>query len=162
LAGCYPGDLDPEEAASKLGGLLRCGVTHVVNLMEEPEHDFFGRWFADYRPALEQLAAQQNRRVTCLRRAIPDMMVPPPDEMRATLDFLDATIQSGGVVYLHCLAGKGRTGTVVGCHLVRHGLTGEQALARLHDLTSHRADVFWPTPQTTLQRDFVLHWRETP
>lgn len=158
LAGCYPGDIDPDEATSRLGGLLRCGVTHVVNLMEEHEHDFFGRLFADYHLALEQLAAQQARPIACLRRAIPDMAVPSPDKMRLTLDFLDATIQAGGVVYVHCLAGKGRTGTVMGCYLVRHGLTGDQALARLQDLTLHRADAFWPTPQTTLQREFVRNW----
>ncbi len=160
LAGCYPGDLDPDEAASKLSGLLRCGVTHVVNLMEEHEHDFFGRLFADYRPALEHLAAQRGRRVTCLRRGIPDMTVPSPERMRVILDLLDTTIQAGGVVYAHCLAGKGRTGTVMGCYLVRHGLSGKQALARLQDLTLHRADVFWPTPQTTLQREYVLNWSE--
>jgi len=160
LAGCYPGDIDPDEATSKLGGLLRCGVTHAVNLMEEHEHDFYGRLFADYRPALEQLATHKHRRVTCLRCGIPDMTVPPPERMRVILDLLDATIQAGGVVYVHCLAGKGRTGTVMGCYLVRHGLSGEQALARLQDLTLHRADVFWPTPQTTFQREFVRNWRE--
>ena len=80
--------------------------------------------------------------------------------MCLTLDLLDTTMQAGGVVYVHCLAGKGRTGTVMGCYLVRHGLSGEQALAQLQDLTRHRADAFWPTPQTTLQRDYVLNWRE--
>jgi len=47
---------------------------------------------------------------------------------------------------------------VMGCYLVRHGLSGDQALARLQDLTLHRADVFWPIPQTAFQREFVRNW----
>jgi hypothetical protein len=158
LAGCYPGDIDREEATIKLSGLLRCGVSHIVNLMEEYELDFLGRLFVDYRPLAEELAAQQGRALTCLRRPIPDMSVPSVEAMRGTLDLLDAIIKGGGVVYLHCLAGIGRTGTVVGCHLVRHGLSGSAALARLRELTRHRSDVFWPTPQTAAQREFVLRW----
>lgn len=158
-AGCYPGDIDPDEARAKLSGLLRCGVTHMLNLMEEHEHDLFGRLFVDYTSLMEQLARSHAKRVACLRRPIPDMDVPSPDAMRSTLDLIDATIRSGGVIYMHCLAGKGRTGTVVGCYLVRHGLTGPAALDRLKELTFHRSDVFWPTPQTSAQREFVLGWR---
>ena len=37
-------------------------------------------------------------------------------------------------IYLHCQAGIGRTGTVVGCYLVRHGLSGRAALSHLNEL----------------------------
>ena len=60
--------------------------------------------------------------------------------MNAVLDMLDTALQAGQAVYLHCWAGIGRTGTVVGCYLVRHGLTGEQALARLVTLRAGLGD----------------------
>jgi predicted protein tyrosine phosphatase len=159
LAGCYPGALGPAEAEAKLAGLLRCDVTHMVNLMTEVESDFCGRRFAEYWPQLRELAAKQHRRVTFTRRPIPDMDVPSVAEMQRILDFIDAAL-GDGVVYVHCLAGKGRTGTVVGCHLARHGLAaGQDALDLLRQLTRHSADYFWPTPQTEAQRDFVRNWR---
>lgn len=33
-------------------------------------------------------------------------------------------LAAGQTVYVHCYGGIGRTGTVVGCWLVRHGLSG--------------------------------------
>ena len=38
--------------------------------------------------------------------------------MREILDCLDDALRSGRKVYVHCRAGIGRTGTVVGCLLV--------------------------------------------
>src|SRR3712207_6971239 len=37
----------------------------------------------------------------------------------------------GGLPYVHCWGGIGRTGTVVGCYLVEHGMDGEQAIAAI-------------------------------
>ena len=38
---------------------------------------------------------------------------------------------AAGGVYVHCWGGIGRTGTTVGCWFVRHGRTGDQALAEI-------------------------------
>ena len=73
--------------------------------------------------------------------------------MTTILDALDSALAAGHTVYLHCHGGRGRTGTVVGCWLVRHGLTGEQALDRIADL---RGDD--ESPETDEQRAFVLNW----
>jgi|YelNatPaOPRAMG01_1025707.scaffolds.fasta_scaffold09254_7 predicted protein tyrosine phosphatase len=158
LAGAYPGDVHPEQTTAKLAALLRCGVTHVVNLMEADEQDSLSSWWPDYRPTLEQLAAAEGRRIRWVRYPIPDMAVPTPETMRATLDWIDQAIAQGGVVYVHCLAGQGRTGMVAACYLVRHGLPGPAALEQLKELTRTKADLFWPTPQTLAQRTFVLNW----
>lgn len=158
LAGGYPGDARPEQTTAKLTGLLRCGVTHVVNLMEPEELEWLGSFWTDYLPELQQLAAAQGRTIQWVRRPIPDMGVPTPEAMRATLDWIDQAIQGGGVVYVHCLAGQGRTGLVIGCYLVRHGLTGPAALQQLQELTRSKAHLFWPTPQVLAQRAFVLNW----
>ena len=47
------------------------------------------------------------------------------------LDDLDQALADGHRVYLHCFGGIGRTGTVVGCYLVRHGMTGNEVLEQI-------------------------------
>ena len=50
--------------------------------------------------------------------------------MTRILDDVDAALADGGAVYVHCWGGIGRTGTVVGCWLVRHGLDDGDPIAR--------------------------------
>jgi protein-tyrosine phosphatase len=82
--------------------------------------------------------------------------------MAALLDALDADLASGYKVYLHCWGGIGRTGTTVGCWLVRHGLSGGQALARLNELyqTAEQSRIFPRSPETDDQVNFILGWGE--
>ena len=82
----------------------------------------------------------------------------------AILDAIDNALGAGRKIYLHCWGGIGRTGTAVGCWLVRHGLTGEAALARLNALyrTSAQSRYFPRSPETDAQVLFILDWKETP
>ena len=60
--------------------------------------------------------------------------------------------------------GIGRTGTVVGCWLIRHGLTGDGALEQLAEWWKH-VEKSWlhpRSPQTRQQRDYVRGWGEQP
>jgi protein-tyrosine phosphatase len=80
--------------------------------------------------------------------------------MRAILDAIDAATSDGHVVYFHCWGGHGRTGTVAGCYMVRHGSTPQDALdaiKRLREgsLTAHRA-----SPERGAQTEMVLNWQE--
>ena len=59
----------------------------------------------------------------------------------------------GGVVFVHCWAGCGRTGVVVGCWLVRHGSDPHDALARIAESRGLGC------PQTLEQRLTVLAWK---
>jgi protein-tyrosine phosphatase len=76
------------------------------------------------------------------------------------LDTIDAA-RNGGV-YVHCWGGVGRTGTVVGCWLLRHGMATPdnvietiRLLRRADPVRGHR-----PSPETPEQRRFILDWRE--
>ena len=161
LAGCYPGDRDPEEAGRKLQGLLDCGVGRVISLMEANEVGIGGQPFVDYRPPIEALARASGRVIQFERLPIHDMDVPTVNRMQNILDTIDAANAAGQVAYLHCWGGKGRTGTVVGCYLARHGLAlGGAALEGLNELTKAAPFDFGYVPQTSEQCAFVRNWRQ--
>ena len=84
--------------------------------------------------------------------AIPDLTCPSRETMTRILDRIDELLEGGEVVYVHCRAGIGRTGTVVGCYLVRHGMSGPEALAAVERRRG-------APPETREQRRLVLDWR---
>ncbi len=160
LAGCYPGSLDPAQMDEKLSGLVQAGVTMVVNLMEEMETDHFGNTFHDYSPRLATLAGEAERTIIVRRFSIRDQSIPTPQLMQEILQSIEEEIAAGGVVYVHCWGGKGRTATAVGCYFISQGLeTPETVLSKLQTLTAHASDSFWPTPQTAEQCAFIKNWR---
>jgi protein-tyrosine phosphatase len=107
-------------------------------------------------PAYDQWLGEAARHV---RTPIPDFGVPTPEQMAQTLDIIDVAIGSGHAVYVHCLGGLGRTGTVVGCYLVRHGLQGAEALNTIQLLRRGTPGAGSDSPETGLQQWMVLTWR---
>jgi hypothetical protein len=161
LAGCYPGDKDQDVAAIKLNCLIEAGVSRVINLMEADEVDHDGQSFVAYEARLQEVAQQLGRKVECHRFAIVDRSVPTIAGMTEILDCLDESLARRETVYVHCWGGRGRTGTVVACHLRRtRGLSATAALSLLADLTGHNERAFWPTPEMPSQREFVGAWKE--
>ena len=154
LAGCYPGDKTSSGAQAKLEGMVSSGIRHVVNLMEEGETDRQGHPFVPYE------APFAARGINTVRMPIRDFGIPSVAEMAAILDNLDAAIAAGTPSYVHCWGGKGRTGTVVGCYLVRHGLTApDRAVERIQELQALCHGSLSPSPENDRQRRFVADWR---
>jgi hypothetical protein len=161
LAGYYPGDTDPQKRGDKLRSLLQAGIRYVVNLMEEDETNREGDAFCSYPDRLIRYAEDMGVEVTCVRRPIADLSVPAPEEVRQILDEIDRVIEDGRPVFVHCWGGKGRTGTIVGCYLARHGIAkGEAVLELIHRLRTNDPELYHPSPETREQRDMVVNWKQ--
>ncbi len=124
--------------------LLDAGIQLFINLTEVGEAAPYADWLGE--------------RAYHLRLPIPDFGAPASSMMALILDWLDEAMAASWRVYIHCLAGLGRTGTVIGCYLVRHGLTGPQALEKLTLLRAHSTYATSSSPETDEQRRLVLHW----
>ena len=120
-----------------------------------------------YDILLAEEAAALDRRGRHVRYAIRDNDAPAAELMVAVLDEIDRGLAESRKVYVHCRAGVGRTGTAVGCWLVRHGATGEEALAAVsrlyHEGMSVDKRIFnSESPECESQRQMVLGWEERP
>lgn len=145
-AGPYPVGAVSEELVAR-------GVGVFVNLTEDVRRSLADGFSHRYDSAVEGSAR-------LYRYPVEDFGVPTRAGMGEILDVIDRELGAGEAVYVHCLAGLGRTGTVVGCWLVRHGISSEEVLDVL--LALRRQDpiaVRWQSPQTPEQRDLVLGWQ---
>lgn len=156
LAGEYPGAIyAPEIARKRLDAFLKAGFNTIIDLTCDGETE-------DYRPILREQATYFNIDMECLRFPIGDYGLPTQEAMTAILDALDSALARGRKVYLHCYGGIGRTGTTVGCYLVRHGLTGAEAIRQLANWWQHvpKSARYPHSPETVQQEQFIRNWHE--
>jgi len=156
LAGEYPAAYAPDLTRRRVVALLEAGLGTFVDLTSEGELD-------PYLPILLEEARDYHLEVQYHRFGISDLGIPLPGDMRQTLDALDMALAQGRNVYLHCWGGVGRTGTTVGCYLVRHGLTGADALSQLAAWwrTVPKSHTFPRSPETEAQVEYIRQWNES-
>lgn len=160
-AGPYPGsppDAPDEARDAKLARYLDAGITAFVDLTDPVDP------LEPYAVHLERLASERGIDVHYDRLTIRDMDVCDVAHMTRILDRIDEHLEAGRRVYVHCWGGIGRTGTTVGCWLVRHGSTGDEALEMVQELygtTPQARRRHYPnSPQTSAQCAMVGAWRE--
>ena len=148
LAGEYPRNKDEASSRVKLAQLVAAGVTAFIDLTESDEG------LAPYAQLLDGASHQ--------RFPIRDVSVPGTPELTiAALDAIDQHLAEGRTVYVHCWGGVGRTGTIIGCWLARHGELGDAALERLGELwQANPKSCYRQSPETGEQRRYVRDWRE--
>ncbi|MEY4932549.1 MAG: hypothetical protein RLZZ403_869 [Pseudomonadota bacterium] len=153
LAGEYPGAVRDADAEARLRQLLNAGIDYFIDLTESDE-------LPEYASVLASLRPDASYR----RFAIEDHGLPDEASLVvAALDCIDEALAGGRNVYLHCRAGVGRTGTVLGCYLVRHGAQHDDALDRLAELwqQSERSRGIPQIPETEAQASYVRFWHES-
>jgi len=157
LAGEYPGSRDPEVARRRMDDFLEAGVTDFIDLTEPHE-------LVPYEDILKEQAKMHGVQVSYQRIPIRDYSIPTSDTMSKILNTIEKAINNGKCVYVHCWGGIGRTGMAVGCYLVRHGMSNEQALEKVNQLFKTRpADPYHSrAPETDAQVEFVRNWWDDP
>jgi predicted protein tyrosine phosphatase len=154
LAGPYPCAADLPTAEQRVADLLACGVDFIVDLTEPGEYNLRPYW-----PILRRQAEVAARQIERWNSPIPDMSTPTAAQMREILARIDAAIADGHTVYVHCFGGIGRTGTVIGCHLMERGMEGNAALAEIERLRCGLPNAYRASPETDAQRRMVRMWK---
>jgi len=155
LAGEYPGHSDDEHARKRIAALVKAGFNTFIDLTKANE-------MSPYLNILIEQSQAYHVNVKHQRFPIRDFGLPTPEQMLSILDMIDAELQAGKKIYLHCWGGIGRTGTTVGCYLVRGGKTSEEALRQLAEWWKSVPKSFYHqhSPETYEQMEFVRNWTQ--
>jgi protein-tyrosine phosphatase len=152
MAGAYPArQFNETETQKRIYRLLNAGILSFVNLTGDGE-------LPSYESTLHEQAGLLDRPAEYHHMPVTDMGLPGAEQMREILDVIDAAIGRGKAVYVHCRAGIGRTGTVVGCYLARHGMPGAEALNTIALMRVGLPEGWMRSPETDEQVEFVLNW----
>ncbi|MGE5375779.1 MAG: fused DSP-PTPase phosphatase/NAD kinase-like protein [Bacteroidota bacterium] len=153
LAGEYPGHFDEQKARRRVDAFLEAGLDTFIDLTTPGE-------VSPYSEILKEQARAYEMDVSHYRFPIRDFGLPTNAQMRRILDQIDESLQAGRKVYVHCWGGIGRTGTTIGCYLVRRGLGGNEALRQLARWWQEvpKSSIHPRSPETLEQAAFVLGW----
>jgi atypical dual specificity phosphatase len=118
LAGCSRPGAGGGDVDRDLSVLRGHGIGALLTLTESPLP----------RAALERQGIQG------LHLPVDDFHAPTTHQMLEAMAFLDDARATMTPVAVHCLAGQGRTGTVLAAYLIRGGLPAANAIAEIRTL----------------------------
>ncbi len=112
-----PGLIDRLEHDAR--ALQRLGITKLITLEESPTVD-------------PKVLGQHG--ISVKHVPIPDMQGPRLDQAKECCQDVSSWLSKGDLVALHCLAGLGRTGTMLACQLIAEGRSAREALEQVRSI----------------------------
>jgi hypothetical protein len=155
LAGEYPGKYEEESTRKRVDALIEAGIDTFIDLTQSGET-------LPYKDILLEQATAYGVHITHQRYAIGDFGLPTSKQMNDILNAIEENLQAGRKIYVHCWGGIGRTGTTVGCYLVRQGKSAEEALDQLAAWWRGvpKSQYHPHSPETREQVAFIRSWAE--
>jgi ADP-ribosyl-[dinitrogen reductase] hydrolase len=155
LGGEYPGDWDDGETELlKLQRLVEAGIGTIIDLTDERD------WLTPYEKHLRTIEARHGVAIERLSHPIPDQGVTSPAHYDRIIADLEWALAAGRKVFVHCVGGRGRTGTVIGIWHVHRGHSVEAALARIAAAREGTRKQGLPSPETEEQVDAIREAHE--
>ncbi len=169
MAGPFPGSYEDFNAKLRLRSLFDDGIRAFINLQEDSEMARSDKGYNEnygdiFRIFLKNSGENEIEGGLVRRFSIPDKTVPSVELMKQILDEIDMLHAKKIPLYIHCWGGLGRTATVVGCWLVRHGIADRNTvLDEIFTLRSIGVDpayLAYRSPETDEQERFILSWKK--
>ncbi|MCA9696818.1 MAG: isochorismatase family protein [Myxococcales bacterium] len=130
-----------------LATLRADGIGRVLCMVPRDELERYG--------VGDLLDAYREAGLTALHLPVVDQKASSVADMDQALAFIDAGVQAGEAVLVHCVGGLGRSGMAVACYLGKQGLDAAEAIARVRGARGPRA------VETAVQEDFVRGYLRT-
>ena len=112
--------------------LINHGIGTIVTVREVP---LPSHWLSLNDKKNSNVDTQRLDKVNYLHLRVEDYHSPTVQEIDSTVKFMENEIKEKRPVLVHCAAGKGRTGTILGAYLLRNQKIGaKEAITRIRNI----------------------------
>ncbi|HEX7274662.1 MAG TPA: dual specificity protein phosphatase 23 [Nitrososphaeraceae archaeon] len=112
--------------------LVNHGIGTIVTVREIP---LPSHWFTMAEKKSSNHNSEKPKEVNYLHLRVEDYHSPTVHEIDSTVKFIENEIKSNRPVLVHCAAGKGRTGTILGAYLLRNDNIGaKDAITKIRNI----------------------------
>jgi protein-tyrosine phosphatase len=148
--------VSPTETEERIRALAAAGIASIVSLIN-PSDIFLIKQLTE---AVRKSGAFPESRFEHSIFPVQDGEAPSKPQMKIMLDVIDGAHLQGKTAYIHCQGGRGRSSTVVGCWMARHGYSiGQGALDDIVELRC-ASGLFGAAPESESQCRLVRNWNK--